>query len=203
MPGRDSADQTHSRVSNINLLFFFGWGGVIYIPWKIPNGKVLAHLGFKSKIFPGSLTDLGTCVRFCTSSPQQGVKYQLRYLDSFFFGWGECMYIPWRISNGKVLAHLGFKSKVLHWTFNWLKCLVGILHLKPTAGCYISTLIFRFVFVLGGYSIYIPWKIPNGKVLAHLGFKSKVLLGPLTDLSACVGFCTWSPQQTVKYQLQC
>ena len=50
---------------------------------------------------------------------------------------------------------------------------------------------------LGG-SINSPWKIPNGKVLVHLGFKSNVLPGPLTDLSACshcVGFCTSSPQQ--------
>jgi hypothetical protein len=43
----------------------------------IKNGKVLDHLRFKSKVFPGSLTDLSACVGFCTSSPQQGVKYQL------------------------------------------------------------------------------------------------------------------------------
>jgi hypothetical protein len=43
--------------------------------------------------------------------------------------------------------------------------------------------------------------IPNGKVLAHLGFESKVLSGPLTDLNAWVGFCSSSPQQGVKYQL--
>jgi hypothetical protein len=43
--------------------------------------------------------------------------------------------------------------------------------------------------------------IKDGKVLDHLGFKSKVLAGPLTDLSAWVGFFTSSPQQGVKYQL--
>jgi hypothetical protein len=43
--------------------------------------------------------------------------------------------------------------------------------------------------------------IKDGKVLDHLGLKSKVLPGPLTDLSAWVGFCTSSPQQGVKYQL--
>jgi hypothetical protein len=31
--------------------------------------------------------------------------------------------------------------------------------------------------------------IKDGKVLDHLEFKSKVLLGPLTDLSAWVVFC--------------
>ena len=50
-----------------------------------------------------------------------------------------------------------------------------------------------------GYSI--KKYIPNGKVLAHLGFESKVLSGPLTDLNAWVGFCSSSPQQGVKYQL--
>jgi hypothetical protein len=43
--------------------------------------------------------------------------------------------------------------------------------------------------------------IKYGKVLDHLGIKSYVLLLPFTDLSAWVGFCTWNPQQRVKYQL--
>jgi hypothetical protein len=37
-----------------------------------------------------------------------------------------------------------------------------------------------------GCSINIPYKIANSKVLAHLGFKSKVLLGPLNVISACI-----------------
>jgi hypothetical protein len=49
----------------------------------IKDGKVLDHLGFRSKVLPGSLTDLSAWVDFCTSSPQQGVKYQLYYY--FFF----------------------------------------------------------------------------------------------------------------------
>jgi hypothetical protein len=54
------------------------------------------------------------------------------------------------------------------------------MHLKPTAGCLISTLIF----VLGG-TLYISHdKLQDGKVLCHLKLKSKVLPGPLTDLSA-------------------
>ena len=174
------------------------------IPWKIYQGRQSScPLGVSIMDISRVFNWFKYLDGFLYLKPTAGCQISTLVFGFFFFWWGECMYIPWRISNGKVLAHLGFKSKVLHWTFNWLKCLVGILHLKPTAGCYISTLIFRFVFVLGGYSIYIPWKIPNGKVLAHLGFKSKVLFGPLTDLSACVGFCTWSPQQTVKYQLQC
>ena len=69
--------------------------------------------------------------------------------------------------------------------FNWLKCMGGFLHIKPTAGCQISTLIIWKHFCgKGRGSMNIPWKIPNGKVLAHLGFKSKVFPGPLIDISA-------------------
>ena len=45
-----------------------------------------------------------------------------------------------------------------------------------------------------------PYTIPSGKFLAHLGFSSKVLHNPLTDLSAWVGFGTSSPRQGVKFQ---
>jgi hypothetical protein len=55
------------------------------------------------------------------------------------------------------------------------------MHLKPTAGCQISTLIFGF----GGTLCISHDKLPkDGKVLCHLGFNSKVLPGPLTDFSA-------------------
>jgi hypothetical protein len=77
--------------------------------------------------------------------------------------------------------------------FNRLKCLGGFLHLKPTAGCQISTLIFDFLWreaLLISHEKYIK----DGKVLDHLWFMSKVLPVPLTDLSAWVGFCTSSPQ---------
>ena len=59
------------------------------------------------------------------------------------------------------------------------------MHLKPTAGCQISTLIFGF----GKGTLYIfHEKLPkDGKVLCHSEFRSKVLPGPLTDLSAYVG----------------
>jgi hypothetical protein len=59
------------------------------------------------------------------------------------------------------------------------------MHIKSTAGCQISTLIFGF----GVGTLYIfHEKLPkDGKVLFHSGFMSKVLPGPLTDLSAWVG----------------
>jgi hypothetical protein len=62
------------------------------------------------------------------------------------------------------------------------------MHLKPTAGCQISTLIFENKLWRGGVSINILCKIYQGRqsscpLLASL----KVLSGSLTDLSAWVG----------------
>jgi hypothetical protein len=54
-------------------------GGLYKYPMKkyIKEDKVLDQLEFKSKVLPGPLTDASAWVGFCTSSPQQGVKYQL------------------------------------------------------------------------------------------------------------------------------
>ena len=51
------------------------------------------------------------------------------------------------------------------------------MHLKPTAGCQISTLIFKKK--CGGVGLRISHAkyIKDGNVLAHLGIKSKVLPG--------------------------
>jgi hypothetical protein len=67
--------------------------------------------------------------------------------------------------------------------FNILKCLGGFLHLKPAAGCQISNLIFDFFYGGGALLISHEKYVKDGKVLDHLWFISKVLPGPLTDLS--------------------
>jgi len=78
MPGWDYALQAHSRVSNINFVIWIYLGGLYISHEKLPkDGKVFSHLGFKSKVLPGPLTDVSARVGFCTSSPQQGVQYQL------------------------------------------------------------------------------------------------------------------------------
>ena len=85
--------------------------------------------------------------------------------------------------------------------FNWLKCLGGFLHLKPTVGCQISTLIFENKIMEEGSLLISHEKyIKDVKVLDPLWFMSKVLAESLTDLSVLVGFCTSSPQQGVKNQ---
>jgi hypothetical protein len=62
-------------------------------------------------------------------------------------------------------------------------------------------LIFDYFYGGGSLSIFHEKYIKDGKVLDHVGLRSKVLPEPLTDFSAWVGFCTSSPQQDVKYQL--
>ena len=139
---------------------------------------------------------------FCTSSPQQGAKYQLWYLKNKIVKGGSLWLSHEKyIKDGKVLAHLGLKSKVLSGPLTDLSAWVGFCTSSPQQG--VKYQLWYLICFCGGGSLWISHEkyIKYGKVLAHLGFKSKVLPGPLTDLSAWVGFCTSSPQQGVKYQL--
>jgi hypothetical protein len=101
------------------------WGDPIYIPWILPKeGKVLCHLGLKSKVMAGPLTDLTPFHNFfpnikidiwhpavglrCIIPPRhwsqlktraiplQGVKYQLWYLDL-----GGSYIYPMKITEGR------------------------------------------------------------------------------------------------------
>ena len=116
MPRWDNAPQAHRRVSNFNFDIWIWGGGTLYISHeKLPkDGTVLCHLGFKSKVLPGTLTDLSAKVGKCTSSPQQGVKYQLLHLKINCVGWGLYEYHMKNISRmAKFLPTWGSKSKVL------------------------------------------------------------------------------------------
>ena len=68
------------------------------------------------------------------------------------------------------------------------------MRLKPTVGYQISILIFESKLWRGSLLISHEKYIKDGKVLDHLWFMSKVLPGPLTDLSAWVAFSTSSQQ---------
>jgi hypothetical protein len=77
--------------------------------------------------------------------------YQLWYLDLL----GDPINIPLKIGKGLQSSFsLGVYIKGIDRTFNWHKCLGGILHFKPTAGCQILILIYGF-FSGGG-----PYKYP-------------------------------------------
>jgi hypothetical protein len=59
------------------------------------------------------------------------------------------------------------------------------MHLKPTAGCQISILIFEKKLWRGGlYKCRINNIYKDGNILAHFGLLLRVLPGSLTDLSA-------------------
>jgi hypothetical protein len=58
------------------------------------------------------------------------------------------------------------------------------MHLKPTAGCQISTLILEKNLWRGSLLISHEKYIKDGKVLAHLGVRLKILPRSLTDVSA-------------------
>jgi hypothetical protein len=92
--------------------------------------------------------------------------------------------IPWKIYQGRQSSFpLGALIKGIARVFIWRKCLGGIMHLKPTAGFQISTLIFEKQ-LWRGLSINIPWKIYQERQSScPLGFELKVLLRSLTDVS--------------------
>ena len=172
-----------------------GWSLEISHEKYIKDGKVLDHLGCQSKVFFGPLTDWSAWVGFCTSSPQQNVKYQLWYLNFVLWRGGVSINISWKIYQGRQSScHLGFKSKVLPGPLTDWSAWVGFCTSSPQQG--VKYQLWYLIFFYGGGALLISHEkyIKDGKVLDQLWFMSKVLPGPLTDLSAWVGFCTSSPQ---------
>jgi hypothetical protein len=71
--------------------------------------------------------------------------------------------------------------------FNWLKSLDGFLHLNPTAGCQISTLIFDFLLWKEGLYKY-PMKIILKTAKLHLSqLKTREI--PLIDTPSGQELC--------------
>jgi hypothetical protein len=184
-------------VSNINfdIWIFFSGGGLYKYPMKniLRRAKFLPNLGLQSKVLAGPLTNWSTWVVFCTSSPLQGVKYQLWYLK--FCLWRGTLLISHEkyIKDSKVLAHLGFQSNVLAGPLTNLSAWAVFCTSSPQQGVKYQL---GYLIFFGGGSLWKSYEkyIKDGKVLAHLGCRSKELSGPLTDWSAWVGFYTSNPQ---------
>jgi hypothetical protein len=84
--------------------------------------------------------------RFLHLKPTAGCQISTLIFLDFFWG-ADPINISWKIANGRQSSFsLGVYIKGIVQAFNWLMCLGGFLHLKPTAGCQISTLIFGFFF---------------------------------------------------------
>ena len=74
-----------------------------------------------------------------------------RYTTLIFGFWGNLQITYEKNIEGRHSSFpLGVSVKGIAKVFNWLKCLGGFLHLKPTVGCQISTLIFDFLLWRGG-----------------------------------------------------
>ena len=111
------------------------------------------------------------------------------------WNWGDPFHIPWKITEGRHSSlPLGDYIKGIARAYNWHKYLGGIGHLKPTAGCNISTLIFGF----GGGNLYIShenyrrtanffatWGFTNGIARAFNWLKYLVGIMHLKPTAGC------------------
>jgi hypothetical protein len=94
---------------------------------KNPNCKVLAHLGLRSNVLPGLLTDVSVWVEFCKEMPQQSVKMQIRYLRL------GSINIPCKFLTAKFLPTWRLCQSISQ-AFNWHKCFDGICISHPEQG---------------------------------------------------------------------
>jgi hypothetical protein len=86
---------------------------------------------------------------FLHLKPTSGCQTSTLIFDLFVLE-GVSINIPWNINLGRQSFYpLGVSINGIGGTFDWQKYLGGFLHVKPTAGCQISTLIFDF-FCFGG-----------------------------------------------------
>jgi accessory gene regulator protein AgrB len=143
------------------LIFdFFLWRGLsINIPWKIYYWRQNSWpLEVYVKGIARAFNWLKSLGGFLHLKPTAGCQISTLIFDFFYEG-GASLNIPWTIYYWRQNSWpLEVYVKGIARAFNWLKSLGGFLHLKPTAGCQISTLIFDF-FLWRGLSITIPWKI--------------------------------------------
>ena len=110
---------------------------------------------FPVRAASGDVTSSNACVM--ARSSLLPPKYALSYPDTllWYLKLGDHIHIPWKITEGRQISlPLEVYDKGIARAFNWLKCLGGIMHPKPTAGCQISTVIFRF----GGEPYTYPMK---------------------------------------------
>jgi hypothetical protein len=106
------------------------------------DGKVLSHLEFNSKVLPLPFSDLSIWVGW-DSVPQ--VHSRVSNIDFWYLDFGGSYKYPMKNCQrtAKFFPTWGLIQRYCP-GFIWIQCLGGILHLQPTAGCQICTLIFEF-----------------------------------------------------------
>ena len=180
----------------------FNWLKLLvgFLHLKPTVGCQISTLIFEFSFVEGGLYEYPVWV----SAPQAHSRVSNINFDIWIFFWRGDLY-KYSMKNilrtAKFLPTWGVSIKGVVWAFNWLKCLGGFQHLKPLAGCQISTLIFEFCFVEG--SLYnIPSKIYQGRHSScPLVVSIKDIARVFNWFKCLVGVRTSSPQQGVKYQL--
>jgi hypothetical protein len=143
----------------ISSLIFGFVGDPIHIPWKITEGRQSSlPLGVYLEGIARAFTWLKWLGGIMHRKPTAGCLISILKFEKTLWR-GVSINIPWKIyqqwqSSCPLWAYVKGIARV----FNWLKYLGGIMHLKPTSGCQISTLIFENK-LWRGVSINIPWKI--------------------------------------------
>jgi hypothetical protein len=147
------------RISTLIFDFSFFGGGLYKYPMQniLRTAKFLHTWGVNQWYCP----DLKQFeVPGWVSAPQFHSRVSnINFNIWIFFSIGVSINIPMKnILRTAKFLHTWVSVKGIVWAFTWLRCLGGFLHLKPTVGCQISTLIFEFSFV-EGVSMNILWKI--------------------------------------------
>jgi hypothetical protein len=137
-----------------------------------------------ARVFNDLISWVGFCLLPPKKNPVQGVHFNID--------------ISSKMSNAYVLVHLWYRSRLLPRTLRNISVWVKFHPWSPYQG-----VIFELLSRVGWrgwviHSLNNSCKIDTGKVLVHLWLKWKVLSGPMNNLIAWMGFCTWSPEQDVK-----
>ena len=160
---------TPTAECQISILIFENklWRGGLYkYPIKniLRTAKFLPTWDFNQKYFPG-MNWLKCLGGFLHLKPTVGCQISTLIFEIYFME-GVSMNIPRKIYYRRQSScPLGVSINGISMAFNWLKCLGASLHLKPTAGCQISTLIF-YIFLWRG-SLY---KYPRKNILRTAKF---------------------------------
>ena len=139
------------------------------------------HLtSFPVRAASGDVTSSNPCVMACSLLLPRNMPWAVpKYYFDIWIWDGYLINNPWKNIEGRQSScPLGVSIKGIARAFNWLKCLGGFLHLKPTVGCQISTLIFEFSFVERVLYKF-PMKIilRTAKFLSTCGFNQRYCPG--------------------------
>jgi hypothetical protein len=103
----------------------------------VTSGHVTSCYFTPVRATSGYVTSSNACVM--ARSPLIPLNYALSYLDILLWYLdlgGRPINNPWKIYQGRQSScQLWTSVKGIARAFNWHKCLGGIMHLKPTAGC--------------------------------------------------------------------